>query len=182
MTEKLPDLKKIQRRIANVAIAPSTVRGQPAGTVDIIREFLASLNLQKFKMISSENEFTRHLNYLTKKLQKRLLKECWGIARKSLNVFLELAFFDRHLAEEYNLIELADFLELPYDSYTKKGIKKKADIYNLKNEWEQIKNECKSIKKFQKETNIEFQKIAKKIAEKEGLHRVYLDILFWRAK
>ena len=53
----MPPIELIQRRIANISVGASTVRGQPEGTVKKAREYLQVLNLQDFSSVTSEEGF-----------------------------------------------------------------------------------------------------------------------------
>jgi hypothetical protein len=87
-------IKSIQKRVANIAIGVPTLRGQGKGTIAEAREFLAKLNLRRFKDIS-EAGFNKLIDKLTEDLMRQF-PSCavnnWGAARKSINVFLERMF------------------------------------------------------------------------------------------
>ena len=44
---KSPPIDKVQKRIANISIGPSTLRGQPEGTIKTAREFFINFNFGK---------------------------------------------------------------------------------------------------------------------------------------
>jgi hypothetical protein len=44
----------IQKRIANISVGPSTVRGQPTGTVNIASNYLQKINLKDFSNVSED--------------------------------------------------------------------------------------------------------------------------------
>ncbi|MDI6859344.1 MAG: hypothetical protein QMC85_02490 [Methanocellales archaeon] len=93
MTKEKPNIKVIQKRVANISIGASTLRGQGAlGIVENARKFLAKLDLREFKDIS-ERQFSNRLEKYTNKLMEQFpegAKNNWGAARKAINVFLEL--------------------------------------------------------------------------------------------
>ena len=127
MAKRNPDLKLIQQRVANYSIGSSALRNQGAlGMVEIARAFLANLNLTQFKNIT-ERQFRIRLEKFTQQLKIQFPIEArrnWGAARKSMNVFLENAFYNIFLNNEYNLHKLKEFLEVPLDSYVGKGLRR----------------------------------------------------------
>ena len=167
----------IQQRVANISIGASTLRGQgPPGFVRTAREFLMKLNLGELDNIDEE-QFKNWLDENTEKLMEKFpgAKKNWGAARKSMNVFLEHAFYDRFLAEEYKLYELEDFLEIPIDSHVNEGLLKNNN-YDIRFDlpgWRGIKN-------LTPEDNEIYQNCARYVAKKEGKSRIYLDLKFWR--
>ncbi len=178
MSKGKPDsfIEKVQKRVANIAISPSTVRKQGAsGMVDKAREFLSQLDLGKFKNISEE-QFDDRLEKYTEKLMEKFpegAKDNFGAARKSLNVFLEQAFYNKFLAKEYNLDKLEPFLEVPLDNDVLTNLKKHSDRGELPTNF--------TIKNLNKEENGKFQKFAKNLAQQKGISRIYLDLEFWRS-
>lgn len=166
----------IQKRVANIAIGVSSLRGQgPAGTIQKTRCFMAKLKLRTFKDIAT-GQFQRRLDKHTEELMKQFPKGArrnWGGARKAMNVFLEAAFYDRLLARAYKLQNLKQYLELPLDRYVVRELKTRAGKGNLPR-WAGIKNLTPDDSK-------EFQAYAKKVAREKGIPRIYLDLYYWRA-
>jgi hypothetical protein len=169
-------LKLIQKRVANIAIGASSLRGQgPTGTIQKARNFMAKLNLRNFKDITNR-QFERRLDKHTKGLMKQFPKGArrnWGGARKAMNVFLEAVFYDRLLARAYKLQNLKHYLELPLDRYVVRELKTRAGKGNLPG-WAGIKNLTPANSK-------EFQGYGKKVAREKGIPRIYLDLYYWRA-
>jgi hypothetical protein len=105
-------LRLVQRRIANVAIAPSTLRNQGApGVAEATRTFLADLDLRVLRGIDPA-AYAGILEEWTARLMQQFPggAQNWGTARKALNVFMVQAFLDRFLAEEYGLDRLGQCL------------------------------------------------------------------------
>lgn len=177
MMKKDVNVRLIQKRVANISIGPSTLRNQGApGTIGIAREFLSKLDLRQFKNLS-KNQFDRRIDTYTSKLMEQFpsaSRKNWGAARKAINVFLEQAFYDRILAKAYELEKLENLLELPLDSNVKDKLKEHAEKGDLP-KW-------KGIKHLTPQDSKRFQEFARKLAEKKGISRIYLDLEFWRAK
>lgn len=176
MKEDKEHIRLIQKRVANIAIGASSLRGQgPAGTIQKARAFMVNLNLRTFKGIT-DRQFKQRLDKYTKELMgqfPRGAKRNWGGARKAMNLFLEAAFYDRFLARAYKLQNLKQYLELPLDRYVVRELKTRAGKGNLPG-WVGIKNLTPGDSK-------EFQRYAKKVAREKGIPRVYLDLYYWRA-
>ena len=176
---KQPDIKKIQERIANTSIGPSTLRNQGAPKVaEEARKFLSELPLMELKNITKE-EFESWLNNKTEKLRYQLPEGAknWGTARKALNIFLEEAFYNRFLAEYFGLDKLEAFLGLPLDSYTFEGLKGDKDgnkiDYNFPQwPWPRIRY----ISSIQSEA---LQNYALELASFKSKARIYLDLDYW---
>jgi hypothetical protein len=125
----------------------------------------------------TESQFNAWLNRETLRLSKQFegeAKNNWGAARKAINIFLENAFYDRFLWEEYSLQKLEDILEIPLDSNV-------------------VGKLCGQLKKFKKFKNFriktlkpddskELQERAQEIAKNRHTSRIYLDLKYWRAK
>lgn len=167
----------IQKRVANISIGASTLRGQGLpGFVKTAREFLIKVNLMKLDNIDEE-QFKNWLDENTGKLMEKFpgAKNNWGAARKSINVFLENAFYDRFLEAKYNLQSIEDFLEIPMDKDVHEGLLKNNNYdirFNLPR-W-------KGIKHLTPEDNEIYQNCARYVAKKVGKPRIYLDLRFWR--
>jgi hypothetical protein len=172
MNKKFIEL--FQRRIATTSIGPSTLRGMgPKGTIEKVREYLKTIDLRCFKMRSAKRfnfVLDEHTAFIKKKLPAGA--KHWGVARKSLNIFLRGVNYNRFLCDHYNLYRLEPWLELPLDSHVAKGLKLEPEGKELKR-WEGVIH-LKPL------ANTEYQNIAKKIADRYGLHRIHLDLIYWR--
>lgn len=169
-------LSLVQKRVANIAIGASSLRGQgPAGTIQKTRYFMAKLNLRAFKDITNR-QFQQYLDKYTRELMRQFPKGArrnWGGARKAMNVFLEATFYDRLLARAYKLQNLKYHLELPLDRYVA-GELKTRDVQGNLPRWAGIRN-------LTPEDSKKFQQYAKKVAREKGIPRIYLDLYYWRA-
>lgn len=183
-------IKNVQKRVANCSIGASILRGQGSGLSKKARCFLINeLELGVLKNMDSRR-FTVWLNNQTDALVEKFLtvppkRNCWGAARKTLNVFLENAFYDKFLCKAYSLHRLESVLELPFDRNTKAGLTVDAPILLRKRIPEKILNKWKTIRDIEKNSHGEFEKYAAKIAPKkfkssQHKSRIYLDLTYWR--
>jgi hypothetical protein len=167
-------IEKVQKRIANISVGPSTLRGQPKGTMSIVINFLSNLDLNVFKNANEERVFKGKLDSQTEYLKNLMSSGSWGFARKVLNIFLFQVVHDIYLSEEYSLKKLIPFLEVALDNPNAKKLLKRAKERSCKFCW-------RNIKSLEKEESDEIQKFAKIIAKDEfGVDRCYLDLYFWR--
>ena len=170
----MPLIKLMQKRVANLSIGSSTLRGQGKNAKRIAIGFLKNMDLGGFSNINNEREFTDRLNYHTKLLKEQLPNRSWGAARKALNIFMFQAAHDIYLSEGYHLKDIISFLEVPLDNFNGKGLVKEARQRNLKLHW-------RSIKDLNKDDSDRFQRFAKQYAkDKYNCERCYLDLYFWR--
>ena len=170
---KIPDL--IPKRIANISVGASTVRGQPPKTVEIARNYLqSSINLKDFSNVS-EDQFRTVLDEHTEKLKNELPSHSWGIARKVLNIFLFQATHDIILNKKYTFDKTITFLEVPLDNRNAKILKKSAKSHGINLDW-------KNIKSLRPEVSKEFQEYAKQYASQKECERCYLDLYWWRSE
>lgn len=119
-------LALIQEFTAIDAIGVSAVRGQPKGTKRAIESYLGKkLNLGRIPH-STRQDFKRWLDRHTERIQDRLPnpKKPWGIARKSLNLFLRTCFYNHYLRRAYGLAKIGRWLEVPLDSVVARELKK----------------------------------------------------------
>jgi len=171
-----PSIKEVQRRVANISIGASTLRNQGGkGMQKEAIRFLSRLKLDTLGEMSKE-QFPKWLNEKTRYLMKRFNTKCnvennWGAARKTINIFLENAFYDRFLAKKYGLERLEDILEIPLDSNV---------VGKLFGDLEQFNDF--TIKGLKRRESRGIQDLAKKRAESIHTFRIYLDLKYWRAK
>jgi len=169
-----PNISLVQKRVANIAIGPSTLRNQGKCTISVAIEFLSSMDLNRFR-VKTEKDFARLMNELTKELMSKFPPDArnnWGAARKSINVFLEEVFYNRFLVKQYRLQNLERYLEVPLDGQVTKKL-----LENNRNlpRW-------KGIKYLTEENSQKYQDFAKNLAKEKKTSRVYLDLEYWRGK
>ncbi|NKF92332.1 hypothetical protein GO286_04614 [Ralstonia solanacearum] len=170
----------IQVRMANSAIGPSTIRGMaPSGTIKYVRGFLAEYDLAQL-MRWTQRTYTDQLEELTNSLLDHVRAEVekkpaleWGGCRKCVNIFLRNAMYNRYLAEAYRLDRLEPWMEVPLDSHVAAGLR-----------GENIPGTPRwgTVIGLTKEASEVWQGIASVAAEIKGIHRVHLDVHYWRRK
>ncbi len=163
----------LQRRTAEVAIGPSTLRNQGApGVVQAARDALLREELARF-VVASQEDFARELNLATVRLQRKLPRPAqWGTARKALNIFLRDVLYNTYLAREFGFRRIERWLELPLDSYTVKALRRERIADDLPR-WP-------GVGKVTPATYALYQAAAEEAAQKRQIARVHLDILWWR--
>jgi hypothetical protein len=166
--------RTIQSFVASDSISPSTLRGQGAkGVVAIARQYLATLDLQPFG-VSSQKDFTNHLDKCTLSLQRRFPEGArnWGAARKAINVFLRNCYYNQFLCVQFNLHLAVAFYEVPLDSFVA-GELRKFDTQNVLPKWPGVKN-------LDKQTSAIYQSVLGQIAIQSAIDRVHLDVFLWQ--
>jgi hypothetical protein len=171
MEDKLVNL--FQRRMANVSIGASTLRGQPEGTIKIATDFLDKMDFNLFKDVFSEQDFLNKLNEQTLLLSEAIPSKSWGMSRKALNLFLFDSAHNTFISEAYNLKRLIPFFELVLDNPNAKRLLELAKSKGTTLNWNNIKS-------LTKEENFHLQQFAKEIAREKGYERCYLDLEYWR--
>ena len=164
---------KMQRYIVNSGIDMSVLRGRPSGTLKAVHEFLYAIDLAKFADPAS---FRTVLDERTKALVRSCAGASWGHARTCLGIFLRKATYDYYMRERYRLGSLEPVLELPLDSNVAAGIALDAKKYGLRPppKWD-------TIIRLTPEANDDWQATASEIARMRKIHRVHLDLWYWRA-
>lgn len=163
-----------QRRLANTSVGPSTVRGMgPGGTVDAARNYLAGIDLSQLAQ-DSERAFSKRLDRATDEMVRTLPRGArhWGMARKLLNIFLRGATYNRFLCEAYDLQKCDPWLEVPLDSHVALGLRGEKHGDTLPR-WKTVIGLTQVI-------SHQYQAFAATVAKEKGIHRVHLDLLYWR--
>jgi hypothetical protein len=165
-------LRKIRYHYAVSAVGPSASRRMiRKGDIEHIRKFMDRLDLRRF---SNPADFSRALNLSTRSLAKLLPQNRWGAARKFLNLYLRNATYNFYLRRAYRLDRVEHLLELPMDSYAAKGLLNQPEGHQLPT-W-------KGVVHLTPEANAAYQAVASHVASRETIHRVHLDMRYWRAK
>ena len=170
--------KKLQHRIAFLAIGRSALRNQGAsGLLKKSRDFCSILDLEQMAIIWNKGNFKPYLDRVTQILMKSFPKKAknnFGATRKALNLFFRDVIYCNFLSKHFGLRvskKLLSQLEVPLDSYTTKG------IYIFK---PTLKPLWKGIRYLSPTVSNEFQKTAAIIAAKNKIVRVHLDVFYWR--
>lgn len=166
----------LQKRMGSTSLGPSTARKMgPPGTIQAARSFLASIDLARFEA-SEESGFLKALNAVTGELQAALPDGArhWGSARKFLNIFLRDCVYNRHLCGRYKLAEIEAWLEVPLDSQVANGLRSRNGRVDLPR-W-------RTVIGLTSEVSDRYQAAAAELAAQLGIHRIHLDLRYWRAK
>ncbi len=171
-----PNIKSIQKRVANASIGNSTLRNQGAkGVVSVARKYLSTIDISAFNVdteIKFKDVLDKHTNCLKQELPSGAKN--WGTARKALSVFLEEAFYNKFLSKAYHLNKIGKFLELPVDKYVYEGLQKyEAEVPGFPN------GGLKAIRKQDRKYIDEIQAYACLVARKKNISRIFLDLEFW---
>ncbi len=170
---------KLQGFLAEIAITPSAVRGEPkAGLREAVIDFL-SRELQLSDFINPD-QFYKVLDQKVSMLKKSCGMS-WGTARKCLNIFLRNATYNYYTRRRYGLEAIEPLLEVPLDKNVERGIRR--DVRRLKPPLPPLpkfENEAFSIIKLTPEQHENYQNAADWIAREEyHTHRVHLDLLYF---
>jgi hypothetical protein len=167
-------IRQMLSRAAELAVGPSAVRNQGApGVPGKARGALKRLRLEAF-VVTSEQAFHAKLDRTTFVLKNKLPRRArhWGTARKILNLYLRDVLYNGYLCEHFSFNRVEQWLELPLDSFTAKGIKRDMPGLSLPR--------CTTIKRLAHRNSNRFQEAARQIAQKKRIARVHLDLWYWR--
>ncbi len=169
-----PQISLVQKRIANVSVGASTVRGKGRkGIKAIVTQYLGeSINLKDFSDASSDT-FQNLLDKHTKELKNKIKLDEWGLSRKVLNIFIFEAAHNTILNSYYHFEKIIPFLEVPLDNTNAKNLIELAEKEGMTLKWN-------GIKWLDAETSSQFQDYAKLYARRQGYARCYLDLQWWR--
>jgi hypothetical protein len=165
-------IENLRRRAAELAVAASTVRGSPTGTVRAARRALQTVRLEAF-VVSSRTQFLDVLEHETRRVRSRLPRGArhWGIARKILNIYLRSCVYSRPLAEAYRLTRIERWLELPLDSQVARGAHACSDAKLPR--W-------RTVKGLTRKDSAAFQKAAVDLAAKLRVYPIHFEACWWR--
>jgi len=165
-------LRMLQRKVAISALPASALRGQGhKGLTKSAREYLAEVNLEPFG-ISNTRRFRARLDRKTKDLIRHLPARArrWGVARKALNLFLRDCFYNHYLRRRFKLERAEHCLEIPLDQIVASGLQSR--LANSLPSWPGVKHLTPDI-------SATYQDAAKRVAHKQRLSRVDLDVYLW---
>jgi hypothetical protein len=172
------DLAALHRRFTTAGITQSAVRLGSArkgitGMRSTAREFCSCLQLNR---LPKPEAYGATLDEWTDQLKSKFPEggRYWGVARKCLNIFMRDASYSVHLCEKYPRLKLLEHvLEVPLDSYTANGLlhEEGAAKFGLQR-WN-------TIIRLTREENRRFQQWALVVAEREGVARVHLDLIYF---
>lgn len=168
-------IRKLQDRIAELAIGNSTLRNQGAkGVPRKARELLKTIRLDRYSKCRSQQDFSEKLDSDTDRIKERLPRGARhrGTARKALNIFLRNVLYNVYLCRHFHLSGIVSWLELPLDSYSMDGLRAEKEGAELPKH--------PTIKHMDETLNAKFQDVARKVADRKGTQAVHLDLLYWR--
>jgi hypothetical protein len=172
------DLPLLQKRFTTAGITQSAVRLGKArkgvkGMRSTAREFCSSLKLNQ---VPEPATYAATLDEWTLQLKRKFPKDgrYWGVARKCLNIFMRDASYNVHLCDLYPGLKLLEqVLEVPLDSYTANGLLEEDGATNFGlRRWD-------AIIRLTPEENNKFQQWALLVADRKGILRVHLDLLYF---
>ena len=165
-------LRALQDNTAERCVGISAVRGQPAGTLSACRNFFRGVRLSQVPCVE-RTALDRWLNQQTSRLRNRLpnTRKPWGIARKTLNLFLRDVVENKRLADVYRLTRIHNWLEVPMDGVVARRLRADARPGALP-VWP-------GLSRLNWRTHALYQKAAAQTAEQYGVDRVDLDLVFW---
>ncbi len=169
-------LQLLQRRVASIAVGPSTARRMgPAGTIRAARSFLANLDLPGLSSVAAA-DYPCFLDHITDDFVRALPHGArfWGSARKFLNIFLRDVFYTRQFCEAWPFSHLEAALEVPLDSHVALGLGSEPEGKLLPG-WQTIIG-------LKAPVSARFQNVAAAVAQRRGFARVHLDLLYWRSE
>lgn len=179
MGTNLAFLKQLQRRIAQAAIGPSSLRKQGASKVIArARTFVNQIDLAQVSALNAVT-FVDWLDATTDALVNKLPSGArhWGSARKAVNLFLRDAVYNQDLALHFQLDKVRPWLEVPLDQHVRIGLRGLPEAKQLGRKlpgWT-------TIKKLTPEISAAYQQLACRDAENRGVCRVDVDVYYWRA-
>jgi len=169
-------LRRLQRRVAGLAINGASMRNQGApGVVASGRRFLANLPIGRLVERCDAESYRLVLDSVTRELRVALPEgaQNWGTARKGVNIFIRDLLYTTDLANHHVLHRIRDWLEIPLDSQVAKCLKKDP-LGSLLPKWPGAKH-------LEPKESDHYQEVALGIANRDGIARVDLDLWYWRA-
>ena len=178
MMQHKGQLTEMQRFVANVGITASTLRNLGAkGFVQTARDFLARLDLSQLTLLEP-SAYPKWLDCQTKSLMEAFpIKDLWGPARKSINIFMVMASLNRFTCAANALDRLEYSLEVPLDSVVAGKLRTWGQERSLLADGSLPK--WLSIRKLDRKTSDAYQKLAATMAKELGIPRGRLDVALW---
>jgi hypothetical protein len=165
-------VKQMQNYVAETSVGASALRNQGgSGLVSKARKYFKTLDLSKIP--TKKVRFDSWLKRRTEKLRCKFPSGArkFGTARKALNLFLRSATYNVVLNGAYRLDRLLPVLEVPLDSYVANHLKTR--VTSLPDTWV-------GLKFVSRNKHGEYQNAAGSLAKSWGVHRVDLDVFFYR--
>jgi hypothetical protein len=165
-------LQAIQARVARGALGALIMRSAGArGAVLAARGFLSEMDLRAFRTTGAAR-FSGALDDATEGLQRAFPKPArnWGLARKSINLFLRDCLSNVYLRDAHSL-QMAELLyEVPLDTITGTTLHRLAG--GTLPRWRTLRDLTPAV-------SDDFQAVAARIAGERGIARMHLDAIWW---
>jgi hypothetical protein len=166
----------MQRYVANVGITASALRNAgDSGFVSAARAFLANLDLKPLAEMQPL-DYPKWLNDQTQALMEKFPIKLWGLARKSVNIFMVMASLNRFLCAEYGLDRFENALEVPMDNIVVKELRRFGQTRKI---IEPKEFPVFAIKTLDSTNSEKYQKVAERMAQELGIPRGRLDVRLW---
>lgn len=165
-------VQQMQSYVAETCIGASSIRKQGgSGLIQAARDYFRLLDL-----LAIPKETGRFNTWLDEHTDRLLLTfpdgaRNFGAARKALNLFLRSSAYNCCLNKAFGLDAVLALLEVPVDSYAAKHL--------LHHDPTVAKNWI-GLKKVTKDEHCKYQTAARVLATQWGIHRVDLDVFFFR--
>lgn len=169
---KVKLVEQMQNYVAETSVGASALRNQGgSGLVEASRKFFKNLDLSTIP--TDQATFNKWLDGKSAKLLNQFPGGArnFGAARKALNLFLRSAAYNVFLNRAYKLDKVLPLLEVPLDSYTANHLK--SQKISLPTRWAGLK----SVSDVEHGT---YQLAALELAKRWRVHRVHLDVFFFR--
>ena len=163
-------LKTMQEFVATSAIGVSVLRNQGKGSLQAVRTALASMNLSPVTNME-QAEYRKWIDGSTNWLLSHWpgTGRPWGAARKAINLFMRDAFYNQYLNREYNIDHVEKWMEIALDSKVAEGLRSR---FPELPSWPGLKHLGQHV-------SDQYQNCAQRLADKQGISRVHLDIWLW---
>jgi len=166
-------IRSVQEHLANSYGISAARRMGPPGTIRAVRKFLKTIDLASVAAGGAPS-YLQTLDRLTEDLRRALPwgGKRWGTARKALNLFFRDAVYNHFLRERFALGRLERALEVPLDSLVGRGLRSEAEGHELPR-WQTVKGLTPA-------QSAAFQRVADRVAKRERVARVHLDLKYWQ--
>jgi hypothetical protein len=160
----------MQEFVATAAIGTSALRNQGKGSHRAARRALAALDLTVLRRLP-HGAYGRWLDDATDSLLVRWPggRRPWGAARKSVNLFMRDALYNRYLEGRFRIRRVERAMEVALDSKVAAGLR---DRYPRLPTWPGLRHLTPDV-------SVLYQSSAQDLAKVQGVSRVHLDIWLW---
>lgn len=171
--DRIDHIDLLRRFLAVESIPANALRNQGKGVPQAIQRGVARIDIRSMAT-RNLHEYTAWLDTQTEIIlqQIRAHGRPWGTVRKAINLFMRACICNHYVREEYGLVRIETFAELPMDSIVAGALKRDGGRGQLP-QWPGLKNLNLSIHAL-------FQGAASRMAERLNLNpRFLLDNHLW---